>query len=206
MQCLFSGTTKPTWHSNAHQQLNNRQLMTSSIAQTLLPTTDSSFCLQALSAYTTVEAALNQIWDLSDSDSDGGDDLVNAGSQQQQRQSKAAHYEPPMAASQSEDLLATANHGQAGRGSRPAPKPPAQVAPASALLPHSASFNRDLGAQRQLSQDQGSLDRQGSGGSGSSLRASSMAGLGAAGPSRLGAPMQGRASGLSQQVSRITMM
>lgn len=160
---------------------------------------------RALSAYTTVEAALNQIWDLSGSDSDGGDDLVNAGSQHQQRHSKAAHYEPPMAASQSEDLLATANHGQAGRGSRPAPRPPAQAAPASALLPHSASFNRDLGAQRQLSQGQGSLDRQGSSGSGSSLgRASSMAGPGAAGPSRLGAPIQGRASGLSQQATQGT--
>jgi len=167
--------------------------------------------LQALRRTLTVEDAIESVFQLSsesesgdddDGDDEEGNDLAHVGSQHMRHMSD--DYDIPMGASQSAKP-ASISIDISHQDIRPAQKRSPKAAPVPALHTQPASFHHELGSQAPaLSHSQQlSMSRQhsssGSGSLGSGVeRGGSLAG--AAGPSRLGAAGQGRASGCSQQV------
>lgn len=156
----------------------------------------------------TVEDAIGSVFQLSsesesgddDDDDEEGNDLAHVGSQHMHHMSD--DYDIPMGASQSVNP-ASISIDISQQDTRPAQKRPPKAAPVPALHTQPASFHHELGPQAPaLSHSQQlSMSRQhsGSGSLGSGVgRGGSL--VGAAGPSRLGAAGQGRASGCSQQV------
>jgi len=154
--------------------------------------------LQALRRTLTVEDAIESVFQLSsesesgdddDGDDEEGNDLAHVGSQHMRHMSD--DYDIPMGASQSAKP-ASISIDISHQDIRPAQKRSPKAAPVPALHTQPASFHHELGSQAPaLSHSQQlSMSRQ-----------HSSSGLaGAAGPSRLGAAGQGRASGCSQQV------
>ena len=157
----------------------------------------------------TVEDAIKSVFQLSsesesgdDADDDEGNDLAHVGSQHMHHM--LDDYDIPMGASQSANP-ASISIDISHQGIRPPQKRPPKAAPVPALHTQPASFHHGLDSQAPaLSHSQQlSMSRQHSGSGSGSLgsgvgRGGSLAG--AAGPSRLGAAGQGRASGSSQQV------
>ena len=161
----------------------------------------------------TVEDAIEGVFQLSseseygddddhDHDDNEGNDLAHVGSQHTHHMSD--DYDIPMGASQSTNP-ASSSIGISHQDMGPAQKCPPKAAPVPALHTQPSSFRYGLDSQAPaLSHSQQlSMSRQhsssGSGSLGSGVeRGGSLAG--AAGPSRLGAAGQGRASGCSQQV------
>ena len=169
--------------------------------------TDPVCVLQALRRTLTVEDAIESIFQLSsesesgDDDNEEGNDLAHVGSQHMHHM--LDDYDIPMGASQSAKP-ASISIDISHQGIVPVQKRPPKAAPVPALLTQPASFHHDLTSQAPaLSHSQQlRVSRQHSGSGSGSLgsgvgRGGSLAG--AAGPSRLGAAGQGRASG-SQQV------
>ena len=167
------------------------------------------FCaLQALERTLTVEDAIESVFQLSsesefgDDDDDEGNALAHVDSQHMHHMSD--DYDIPMGASQSANP-ASISIDIKHQGTVPAQKRPPKAAHMPALHTQPASFHQGLTSQAPaLSHSQQlSMSRQHSGSGSGSLgsgvgRRGSVAG--AAGPSRLGAAGQGRASGCSQQV------
>ncbi|DBB12599.1 TPA: hypothetical protein ACH3X3_005387 [Trebouxia sp. C0006] len=164
---------------------------------------------KALRRTLTVEDAIESIFQLSsesesgDDDNEEGNDLAHVGSQHMHHM--LDDYDIPMGASQSAKP-ASISIDISHQGIVPVQKRPPKAAPVPALHTQPASFHHDLTSQAPaLSHSQQlSVSRQHSGSGSGSLgsgvgRGGSLAG--AAGPSRLGAAGQGRASG-SQQASQ----
>jgi len=163
----------------------------------------------------TVEDAIEGVFQLSseseygddddhDHDDNEGNDLAHVGSQHTHHMSD--DYDIPMGASQSANP-ASSSIGISHQDMGPAQKRPPKAAPVPALHTQPSSFRYGLDSQAPaLSHSQQlSMSRQHSGsGSGSGSLGSGVGRggslVGAAGPSRLGAAGQGRASGCSQQV------
>lgn len=163
--------------------------------------------LQALRRTLRVEDAIESVFQLSsdsesddDDDEEEGNDLAHVGSQHMHDMSD--DYDIPMGASQSAKP-ASISINTSHQDIRPAQKRPPKAALVPALHAQPASLRHGLDSQAPaLSHSQQlSMSRQqsGSGSLGSGVGpCGSLAG--AAGPSRLGAAGQGRASGCSQQV------